>query len=102
MENGVIEYEGNDVSANLILEKKWSKKKSFQVFVETKIDPNQDDQKYLDILHNRQIPCEVHKEVYELHRCKCRICGSIYSLYFDHILSFSKERSSKVAFNIQC
>ena len=66
-----------------------------------KIDLNQDDQEYLDILHNRQIPGEVQKEVYERDRGKCRICGSSDNLHFDHILPFSKGGSSKVASNIQ-
>ena len=55
------------------------------------------DQEYLDMLHNRKIPGEVQKEVYKRDRGKCRICGSIDNLHFDHILPFSKGGSSKVA-----
>ena len=65
------------------------------------IDLNQDNQEYLDMLHNRQIPGEVQKEVYERDRGKCRICGSSDNLHFDHILPYSKGGSSKVASNIQ-
>ncbi len=56
---------------------------------------------YLDLLHNRQIPGEVQREVYERDRGKCTKCGSTDNLHFDHILPFSKGGSSKVATNIQ-
>ena len=53
------------------------------------------------MLHNRKILGEVHKKVYKRDRGKCRICGSIANLHFNHILPFSKGGSSKVASNIQ-
>ena len=82
-------------------EKNDQKRKVFKFLLKPKIDPNQDDQEYLDMIHNRQIPGEVQKEVYERDRGKCRICGSSDNLHFDHILPFSKGGSSKVASNIQ-
>ena len=56
---------------------------------------------YIDLLHNRQIPGEVQREVYERDKGECRICGSKDNLHFDHILPYSKGGSSKVATNIQ-
>ena len=82
-------------------EKNDQKRKVFKFLLKPKIDLNQDDQEYLDMLHNRQIPGEVQKEVYERDRGKCRICGSSDNLHFDHILPYSKGGSSKVASNIQ-
>ncbi|HCU89891.1 MAG TPA: HNH endonuclease, partial [Gammaproteobacteria bacterium] len=62
------------------------------------IDENPD---YIDLLHNRQIPGEVQREVYERDKGECRICGSKDNLHLDHILPYSKGGSSKVATNIQ-
>ena len=82
--------------------RKMIKKEKFSsFFLKPKIDLNQNDQEYLDMLHNRKIPGEVQKEVYERDRGQCRICGSSDNLHFDHILPFSKGGSSKVASNIQ-
>ena len=62
-------------------------------------DSAQED--FEDISHDRQIPGEVQREVYERDQGKCRQCGSTENLHFDHILPFSKGGSSKVASNIQ-
>ena len=59
------------------------------------------DSDYIDLIHNRQIPGEVQREVYERDQGKCKKCGSNDNLHFDHILPFSKGGSSKVASNIQ-
>ena len=56
---------------------------------------------YNDIQHDRMIPGEVQREVYERDHGKCTQCGSTENLHFDHILPFSKGGSSKVASNIQ-
>jgi hypothetical protein len=62
-------------------------------------DSAQED--FEDISHDRQIPGEVQREVYERDQGRCRQCGSTENLHFDHILPFSKGGSSKVASNIQ-
>jgi len=76
-------------------------RKVFKFLLKPKIELNENDQEYLDLLHDRQIPGEVQKEVYERDRGKCVKCGSTENLHFDHILPFSKGGSSKVAKNIQ-
>jgi len=60
-----------------------------------------DDQDYVELEHNRQIPGDVQREVYERDKGKCKQCGSTENLHFDHILPFSKGGSSKTADNIQ-
>lgn len=54
-----------------------------------------------DLQHDRMIPGEIQREVYERDQGKCRQCGSAENLHFDHILPYSKGGSSKVASNIQ-
>lgn len=56
---------------------------------------------FVDLQHDRQIPGEVQREVYERDYGKCRICGSTENLHFDHIFPFSKGGSSKISSNIQ-
>ena len=56
---------------------------------------------YVDLLHNRIIPGEIQREVYERDHGKCTKCGSKENLHFDHILPYSKGGSSKVVSNIQ-
>ena len=82
-------------------EKKVETRKVFKFLLKPKIDLKESDQEYLDLLHNRQIPGEVQKEVYERDRGKCVKCGSVENLHFDHIVPFSKGGSSKIAKNIQ-
>lgn len=62
-------------------------------------DPSTQD--YIDIVHDRQIPGDIQREVYERDNGKCTQCGSTENLHFDHIIPFSKGGSSKVASNIQ-
>jgi len=62
-------------------------------------DPANED--YMDIVHDRQIPGDIQREVYERDKGKCTQCGSTENLHFDHVLPYSKGGSSKVASNIQ-
>jgi len=77
-------------------EKNDQKRKVFKFLLKSKIDLDQNDQEYLDMLHNRKIPGEVQKEVYKRDRGKCRICGSSDNLHFDHILPFPKADHQKL------
>ena len=70
-------------------EKQDLERKVFKFLLKPKIELNENDQEYLDLLHDRQIPGEVQKEVYERDRGKCVKCGSTENLHFDHILPFS-------------
>ena len=56
---------------------------------------------FIDLDHNRQIPGEILREVWERDKGKCQICGLTDNLHYDHILPFSKGGSSKVVANIQ-
>ena len=60
-----------------------------------------EDRDYEDLLHNRTIPGEIQREVYDRDKGKCVKCGSKENLHFDHILPFSKGGSSKTSSNIQ-
>jgi len=56
---------------------------------------------FVDLEHNRMIPGDIQRQVYERDKGKCTKCGSSDNLHFDHILPFSKGGSSKTATNIQ-
>ena len=73
----------------------------FKFLLEPKLEQMDDDSDYIDLLHNRTIPGDIQREVYERDNGKCVKCGSNENLHFDHILPFSKGGSSKVASNIQ-
>ena len=73
----------------------------FKFLLEPKLEKFDDNNDYIDLLHNRTIPGEIQREVYERDKGKCIKCGSTENLHFDHILPFSKGGSSKTASNIQ-
>ena len=73
----------------------------FKFLLEPKLEKLDDDSDNIDLLHNRTIPGEVQREVYERDNGKCVKCGSSENLHFDHILPFSKGGSSKTPSNIQ-
>ena len=73
----------------------------FKFLLELKLEQMDDDSDYIDLLHNRTIPGDIQREVYERDNGECVKCGSNENLHFDHILPFSKGGSSKVASNIQ-
>ena len=77
------------------------KRNVFKFILEPNFEEADENSEYIDLAHNRQIPGEVQREVYERDKGKCKICGSTDNLHFDHILPFSKGGSSKVASNIQ-
>ena len=55
----------------------------------------------ISLNHNRLIPAEVKRSVWERDKGRCVICGSTENLHFDHIIPYSKGGSSLVAENIQ-
>ncbi len=73
----------------------------FKFLLEPTFEEIEENADYVDLLHNRSIPGDVQREVYERDKGKCTKCGSTENLHFDHILPFSKGGSSKVASNIQ-
>ena len=73
----------------------------FKFLLKPTFETLDDNADYLDLLHNRIIPGEIQREVYERDNGKCTKCGSQENLHFDHILPFSKGGSSKVLSNIQ-
>lgn len=73
----------------------------FKFLLRPNSDTDPDEQRDIDLLHNRDIPGEVMREVYARDKGQCRKCGSKDNLHFDHILPFSKGGSSKTAENIQ-
>jgi len=73
----------------------------FKFLLKPTFETLDDNADYLDLLHNRIIPGEIQREVYERDNGKCTKCGSQENLHFDHILPFSKGGSSKVSSNIQ-
>lgn len=77
------------------------KRNVFKFLLEPTFEEIKEDADFVDLLHNRSIPGEVQREVYERDNGKCIKCGSNENLHFDHILPFSKGGSSKIASNIQ-
>ena len=76
-------------------------RKVFKFLLKPDAEASDETDVLIDLLHNRQIPGEVQRLVYERDRGKCRQCGSEDNLHFDHILPFSKGGTSKSADNIQ-
>ena len=73
----------------------------FKFLLEPTFEEVHEDRDYEDLLHNRTIPGEIQREVYDRDKGKCVKCGSKENLHFDHILPFSKGGSSKTSSNIQ-
>jgi hypothetical protein len=77
------------------------KRNVFKYLLKPVYDFDIDSVDFQDIVHDRQIPGDVQRKVYERDGGKCTQCGSLENLHFDHIIPFSKGGSSKVASNIQ-
>lgn len=73
----------------------------FRFWLKPMIEADITDSELVDLAHNRMIPGDIQREVYERDGGKCTQCGSTDNLHFDHILPFSKGGSSKTASNIQ-
>mgnify|MGYP001101419592 CR=1 FL=1 len=73
----------------------------FRFWLKPVLDNNASESEMVDLAHNRMIPGDVQREVYERDGGRCTQCGSTDNLHFDHILPFSKGGSSKTARNIQ-
>ena len=78
-----------------------SKRNVFKFILRPNLDDLIDDLNYEDLVHDRQIPGDIQREVYERDNGMCVKCGSKENLHFDHILPFSKGGSSKILSNIQ-
>ena len=83
-------YQRNDGNRNV-----------FKFLLNPIFDFDSDGEDFQDIVHDRQIPGDVQREVYERDKGQCTKCGSTENLHFDHIIPFSKGGSSKTASNIQ-
>ena len=77
------------------------KRNVFKFLLKPNFDDTKEVEEFVDLEHNRMIPGEIQREVYERDQGKCTQCGSTENLHFDHILPFSKGGSSKVTSNIQ-
>lgn len=73
----------------------------FRFWLKPVIKANITDAELVDLAHDRMIPGDVQREVYERDGGRCTQCGSTDNLHFDHILPYSKGGSSKTATNIQ-
>ena len=73
----------------------------YKFLLKPKSETSPDERENPDLLHNRDIPGEVMREVFARDKGRCRKCKSTDNLHFDHIIPFSKGGSSKVAENIQ-
>ena len=83
-------YQRNDGNRNV-----------FKFLLNPIFDFDSDGEDFQDIVHDRLIPGDVQREVYERDKGQCTKCGSTENLHFDHIIPFSKGGSSKTASNIQ-
>ena len=83
-------YQRNDGNRNV-----------FKFLLKPIFDFDSDGEDFQDIVHDRQIPGDVQREVYERDNGQCTQCGSTENLHFDHIIPFSKGGSSKTISNIQ-
>lgn len=77
------------------------KREVFKFLLKPTFEESENDEDYYNLLHDRAIPGDIQREVYERDKGKCVQCGSAENLHFDHILPFSKGGSSKIATNIQ-
>ena len=77
------------------------KREVFKFLLKPTFEEIDEEADFDDLLHDRAIPGDVQREVYERDQGKCVQCGSSENLHFDHILPYSKGGSSKVASNIQ-
>ena len=76
-------------------------RKVYKFLLRPNFEADPQEQRNIDLLHNRDIPGEVMREVFSRDKGRCRKCGSTDNLHFDHIIPFSKGGSSKTAENIQ-
>jgi len=61
----------------------------------------QAEQRTSDLEQTRKIPSNVMHEVFKRDQGRCRQCGAMDNLHFDHILPWSKGGTSLLAENIQ-
>lgn len=94
-------YDLTDVFERQVSTEVGGTRRVFRFWLKPVLDANITEDELVDLAHNRMIPGDVQREVYERDGGKCTQCGSTDNLHFDHILPFSKGGSSKTASNIQ-